>query len=57
MPRKSRQIVCRVVITKIIEQQKRIEILGFAKAEGALQPDASAFDGGLGFNDPLDGTE
>ena len=36
MPRKSGQIIFRVIIAKIIQQQKRIEFLGLAEAESAL---------------------
>ena len=57
MPRESSQVVFRVVIAKIVQQQKRIEILCLAEAEGALQLHASALDGGLRLNDPFDWAE
>ena len=49
MPGKSRQVVVRIVVAEIVQQQKRIEILGLAETEGALQLYARAFDGGLRF--------
>ena len=36
MPGKSRQVIFRILIAEVVQQQKRIEILGFAEAEGAL---------------------
>jgi hypothetical protein len=35
----------RVVVAEIVEQKKRIEILGLAETEGVLKPDSRAFDG------------
>jgi hypothetical protein len=35
----------RVVVAEIVQQKKRIEILGLAETEGALKPDSRAFDG------------
>src|SRR5579862_4078574 len=53
VPGESRQIIFRVVVTEIIEQQKGIEILGFPKAEGTLQLHAGALDCGFRFDDPF----
>ena len=50
MPRKSGQVIPRIVVAKIIQQKKRIEILRLAEAERALQLDARALDGRLGLN-------
>src|SRR5258707_144620 len=50
MPRKSRHIVRRIVITKIVQQQKWIEFLRLAETEGALQLHARALDGRRGLN-------
>ena len=36
MPRKSCEIVFRVLIAEVVQQQERIEFLGFAETEGAL---------------------
>ena len=45
------EIIFRILVAEIVQQQERIEILGFAEAEGALQFYARAFDGRLGLND------
>ena len=47
MPRKAGEVVGRAVVAEIVEQQERIELGGFAEAEGAAQLDAGAFDGRL----------
>jgi hypothetical protein len=39
------------VVAEIVQQKKRIEILGFAETEGALESDSRAFDGRLRLND------
>ena len=49
MPGKSRQVILRVVVAEIVQQQERIEVLRLAEAEGALQLHARAFDGRLWF--------
>jgi hypothetical protein len=53
MPWEPRSVVVRVVVAEIVQQQEWIEILGFAKTEGALQFDAGALDGRFGVNDLL----
>ena len=45
------QVIGRILVAEVVEQQERIEFLGFAETEGALQFDAGAFDGGRGLND------
>jgi hypothetical protein len=57
MPGKARKIVLRTLITKIVEQQKGIEISSFAKAEGALQLYAGALESGSGLQNLFDGSE
>ena len=57
MPRKSGEVIFRVVIAKIVQQQKRVEILRFTEAESALQPHASALDRGLRLNNLFDWAE
>ncbi len=57
MPRESCLVVVRVVVAEIVQEQKGIEILGFAKPEGTLQLYAAALDGGLRLNDLLHGAE
>ena len=51
MPGKSRQVIFRIVIAKVVQEQERIEILGLAEAEGALQLHTGALDGGLRLTD------
>jgi hypothetical protein len=55
VPGKSCDIVGRVVVAEVAQHKKRIEILGLAKTEGALESDSRAFDGRLGLNDLLTG--
>src|SRR5947199_9483196 len=57
MPRKSSEIVFWIVVAKVIQQQKRIELLRFSETEGALQLNASALDGGLCLDNLLYGSE
>src|SRR5205807_9462676 len=44
VPRKSGEIVARIVIAKVVEQQERIEFGRVAKSERALELDAGAFE-------------
>src|SRR5439155_27376176 len=44
MPREAGEIVGRVLVAKVIEQQKRIELCRLAEAERTLQLHAGAFD-------------
>jgi hypothetical protein len=44
----------RVVVAEIVQQKKRIEILGLAETEGALKPDSRAFDGGICLTGTID---
>src|SRR5260370_39720327 len=53
VPGESCNVIFRILIAEIIQQQERIEILGFAEAEGALQFYTGALDGGLRLNDLL----
>jgi len=48
MPRETGNIVGRMVVAKIVEEEERVELLRFAETEGTLLFDAGAFDGGLG---------
>ena len=54
VPGKSGEVVRRIFVAEVVEQQERIEFLGFAETEGALQLDAGALDGGLGFENLFD---
>jgi hypothetical protein len=56
-PRESGQVVGGVLVAEVVEQEKGIEFGGFAEAEGALELDACALDGGLGCIDLPDGTK
>src|SRR5579863_5230868 len=53
MPGKASQIIRRNVIAEIVEQQKRVEIRGVAKAECAAEMYACTFQGGFGLDKPL----
>ena len=44
VPGKSCDIVGRVVVAEIVQQKKRIEILGLAETEGALEFDSCAME-------------
>jgi len=44
MPRKASQIILGDIISKVIEQEKWIEILGVSEAEGAPQVHAGTFE-------------
>ena len=54
MPREPGQIVVRALVAEIVQQQERIELVGIAEPEGAMELDAGAFHGGRGLDDPLD---
>ena len=47
MPRKAGEVVVRVVVAEIVEQQERIELGRVAEPEGAPQLHAGAFDCGF----------
>src|SRR5262249_16538359 len=49
MPWKSRQVIVRILIAKIVEKQKRIEVFRLPKTERALQLYPGAFNGWLCF--------
>jgi len=51
MPGKSRNVIFRILIAEVVQQQEWIEILGLAETEGALQLHASALDCGRRLND------
>jgi hypothetical protein len=51
MPGKSGNVILWILIAEVVQEEERIEILGFAEAEGALELHASAFDCGLRLND------
>src|SRR5262249_42295844 len=57
MPRKSREVVFRNIVAKIIQQEKGIEVGGVAESEGAAEMDSGSFQGWLGFHESLDGSD
>ncbi len=57
VPRKPGNVVCRILVSKIVEQQKWIEFLGLSKPEGALQFDACPFKGWRCFKNLLHRTK
>src|ERR1700681_1656753 len=57
MPGTSSNVIFWILIAEVVQQQERIEILGFAEAEGALQFHASALDCRLALNDLLNWAE
>jgi hypothetical protein len=56
MPWEAGEVLVGVVVAKIVEQQKRIELLWIAEPESALQFHAGAFEGRLWFQDFFDGS-
>ena len=56
MPGKAREIILGNVVAEIVEQQKRIEIGGIAKAKSAAQVHARSFERGLGLDQALNGS-
>jgi hypothetical protein len=52
MERKARFVVGAIFRLKMIEQQKRIEIIERARADASFEPDTSALDDRLRFDDP-----
>jgi hypothetical protein len=54
VPGKAGEIFLRIVIAKIVEQQKRIEVGRVAETEASSQVDAGALERGLGLDDSFD---
>ena len=57
MPGEAGQVVVRDVVAEIVEQQEGIEVGGIAEPERAAQVHAGAFEGGLGLDESLDGSD
>ena len=53
MPREAGQVILRNVVAEVVQQQERIEVGRVAEAERAAQMHARAFEGRLGFDQPL----
>src|ERR1019366_406408 len=54
VPGEAGEVVRGVLIAEIIQQEERIELLGFAESEGALELYARSLDSGLGFKNLFD---
>ena len=54
VPGEAGEVVRGILVAEIIQQEKRIELLCFAEAEGALELNARTLDGGLGFKNLFD---
>src|SRR5207244_3207994 len=54
VPRESRQIVLRVLVTEVVQEKEGIEVAGVPEAERPAQLHPRALDGGLRLNDALD---
>src|SRR5262249_31399419 len=57
MPREAGEVIARVLVPEIVEQQEGIEVLGLAEPKGALKLHARAFERRLGLEYLLDGAE
>ena len=57
MPWKAGDVVVRVLVPKVVEQEERVEITGVPESEGALQPHARALHRGFRLNDSLEGSD
>ena len=54
VPWEAREVVLRVLVAEVIQQEEGIEIAGGPEAERPAQLHARALDGGLGLHDPFD---
>ena len=57
MPGEAGEVVVRIVVAEIVQEQEGIEVAGVAEAEGPPEADSGAFDGGFGLAETLDGTD
>jgi hypothetical protein len=57
VPGEAGKIIRRTIVAEVVEQQEGIELGSVAEAEGAVELDAGAFDGGLRLHDLLDGSD
>jgi hypothetical protein len=57
MPRKAGQIIFGNIIAEVVEEEERVEVRGVAEAERAAQVYAGALHRGLGFDEPLHGSD
>ncbi len=54
MPWKTGQIILRLFIAKVVEQEERVEVSGVAETERTPQMNTCTFEGRLGFDETLD---
>ena len=57
MPREPGEVILRAVVAEIVEQEERVEGLGLAEAEGAVELHPGAFRMRLGLDDLVDGSQ
>jgi hypothetical protein len=57
MPRESGKVLVGIVVSKVVEQQERIELGRIAEAERAAQMDAGALERWTGLRDTFDGAD
>ena len=57
MPREAGQVIGRDVVAEVIEQEEGVEVGRVAESERAAQMHAGAFEGGLGLDQALDGSD
>jgi hypothetical protein len=51
VPGEAFELVLGVFVAEVIEEEKRVEVFGFAEAERALEADTCAFEGRFGRQD------
>jgi hypothetical protein len=54
MPREPGDVILRTIVSEVVEQQERIELLGTAEPKGPTQPYACAFESRLRGGDAAD---
>ena len=57
VPGEAGEVVRGFLVAEVIQQKERIELLCFAETEGALELNARALNGGLGFKNLFDRTK
>ena len=56
MPREPGEVILRVLVAEVIEQQKRIELVGVAETEGTAELHTGALESGTRLDDSFDRT-
>jgi hypothetical protein len=57
VPRESLEVVCRILVAEIIEQEEGIGLVRVAEAEGAAEADTGSLQRGLRLDDAFDGAD